>query len=332
MSDVGDLLELLHGARDRWATLQCTARHWHHVERGQIAAERWASASRGTQMYARFQGGSQPETYERSERLWIAKPELFRIESDHRMQVTRGDTWWSRSEDGITTNDGDPQMRASDPLHEYAAHLDPAVLIPQLTFETVNGPVVRARTRANDQFGPGLLLGGGDRHVLTVDERGVVLRIESFIDGEPFRSSELTDVVWDAEIPEDVFRLEAQAGEEVISMHDRHRPNLTLDEAAAEATFAVWAVAELPEGVWRTRTHLHRDRNRGERIGILYHRADGRGAIQLHEHATGAELPWTRSSETAAVVTERNGTTITLQSQDYDEETLRGLAETLVRV
>lgn len=333
VSDVGDLLELLHGARDRWRTFRGTVRTWHHLERQRLAAERWSRIV-GAQQYV-FEGtGSRPETQEWSERLWIAKPDRVRREAPQFTTVQRGALWWSWSEHrGFTSNERDPEVRSGDPLQEYAAHLDPAVLLPQIDIDRVEGRRVHVRPRAAEQYGPGLPH-GADLHVLDLAESGVVLAVESFVGGEPFFRSQLVDAVWDEELPEETFVLEIPPGAAVHSTSDFHRAHITIDEAAAGASIAVFAAAELPDGAWRS--HAFHDLPRGdageESVTILYHRIDGRGAIHLVERPAGENQPWSRLVGAAEVTVERDGTAVTLHSQDYDEESLRHLAENLVRV
>jgi hypothetical protein len=84
--------------------------------------------------------------------------------------------------------------------------------------------------------------------------------------------------------------------------------------------------------MWRTQAHLHRHRKQPEHLTILYHRADGRGSINLQERPSRERFAWSRMHDSAEVTVELGGTTISLQSQDYDEETLRRLADGLVRV
>ncbi len=89
MSDVGDLLELLHGAGDRRRTVHATVRSWHHCSRGPRAFERHVAASSST-MSARCAGeGEPPETSERREEIRIAKPGPGRQEGEWHVTVAR---------------------------------------------------------------------------------------------------------------------------------------------------------------------------------------------------------------------------------------------------
>jgi hypothetical protein len=337
VSDVGDLLELLHGAAHRWQTLQCSVHHWRHTARSEAATERWAAASRGVsvmRLYADDPDAPRAETYEHRERIWIAKPNRFRQEhADDWVTVSHGRRWmsWSRHQ-GFVSNEGDPDHVVSDPVQSYAAHLDPATLIPQIEIEKIELPVVHVRPRAGDRHGPGLPH-DADRHVLTLDERGIVVRLQSFVDGEPFVLSELVDPDWNEPIPDGVFTLEIPEGEEVVSPSELHAFRLTLEEAAERAGFPVYAIGELPDGVWRIDVHHHAGRgDMPEQVVVLYHRNDARRTIHAVEHAAGGEHPWARAPGASSVRVERDGTLVDLRSEDYDESVLEALASTLVRV
>lgn len=297
--------------------------------------ERWATSPNVSVMRAYFADSDppRPETHEYRVRLWIAKPDRIRQEAEDSTTVGRGERWWSWSSyGGFTSNEQEPDVRTGNTIESHAAHLDPAVLLPQIELEEIDLPRVDVRPRGGEHHLPGLP-GGADRHRLTVDERGVVVRIESFVDGEPFLVSELLDPVWDEPIPDDVFTLELPEGEQLHSPSELHASNLTVEEGAARASFAVYAVGELPEGVWRTRiSYRAAYREQHEELVILYHRHDGRGMIQLVEQDAAAPRRPAVPVGAAHVSAERGGTLVELQSTDYDEEVLQTLAETLVRV
>jgi hypothetical protein len=340
VSDVGDLLELLHGAADRWATVQTAIRSWRHVELGRRATERWAHETRqrggGVSIMAVAGEGTQPESYERVTRLWIAKPDRWRQEQDEHLSAGRGPLWWASSPDyGFMSNQGDPDTGHSDPLSSWAAHLAPARFIADVSFGDVRTQeeriVALVRPRATQSFGPSLPH-GADEHVLSIDpERGIVLCIESFFEGTRFDLSELVDPVWDAEIPDEVFTLAPPPGEPVRSPRDLHR-QVTLDDAVHLASFAVFAISELPDGHWRSHVHYNAaGRRHRDSLHITYHRADGRGFITVSQHPEQADH-WARGEGHAQVQVEREGTHIAISSETYVEDELRALADKLERV
>src|SRR5262245_20806118 len=305
MSDLGDLLELLHGAADRWTTVQTTIR---------VSGD----------------GGQ-------ATRLWIAKPHRWRQEDADSVAVGRGRIWWASSPDvGFMSNEDDPDFGFGDPLQSFGAHLDPAQLIPLLEFSEVSQGrgvlVTHVRPRAGHGYAVGMPR-GGDEHVLTIDtQRGVVLRIESLVGGEPVSVSELEDTTWDVDIADDVFELALPPGERVRSPRELHRV-VTFEEAAQFAPFAVFAISELPHGQWRSRVHFTAaGGTHPESVYITYHRADARGVITLYEQP--ADVPERRSGQDrpTQIVVIRAGTRITNSSETYHQKRLRELAGKLERV
>jgi hypothetical protein len=340
VSDAGDLLELLHGASGRWQTFRGTVRGWHDTELQARAIGRWqAGLGRGGSGSIIFGIGdreSQPREYELTQRLWIAKPDRLREESEHGTTVARGDLWWNLSEHGgLMSNETDRELHGQGAAEAHPLHLSPALLIPALSFETIERLEDRLVVTAKPSGDPHVHFGqpahGADEHRLTVDaSRGVVLEIESLIDGRPFSRSQLLEPVFDEPIPDDVFVLEVPDGVEPRSPRDWH-PQVTLEEAAKLAPFAVFAIAELPEGNWRHSVHCHRPpRAEGQAIHVNYHRADGRGFITLAQTSLDNET-WARALDQESVQVERDGTRITVSSDAYDEAELRRLAENVVR-
>lgn len=340
VSDVGDLLELLHGASDRWQTFQGTVRTWHDTELQRRAMERWqAEQGQGTGQVMLFSAGDEtapPREYEFGQRVWIVKPDRLRDESEHGTTVSRGDLWWSLSEHmGLISNETDREAGGQKAADAHPQHLAPALLIPGLLFEKIErrGDALVVTAKPSDaQMHFGQLAHGADAHRLTVDAtRGVVLRIESSIEGEIFWTSELLEPVFDEPIADEVFVLELPEGAQARSPRDMH-PEVTLEEAAELAPFTVFAISELPEGNWRHNVHYHRPpRSADDAVHVTYHRADGRGFIVVAQGSLDNQT-WARAHGQETVEVERDGTRITISSESYDEGELRRLADNLVRV
>jgi hypothetical protein len=114
--------------------------------------------------------------------------------------------------------------------------------------------VVEARPRLPALPPSDLVPNGCDAVTLHVDaERGVVLRVEARLEGEAVRRLELTTVVFDEELPDELFAFEPPGDETVRPAADAypHR-NVTLEEAARTASFRVFSPSRLP-GRW----HVH---------------------------------------------------------------------------
>lgn len=309
MSELGDLLELLHGARGRWRTVRLMLHEWIDLDLSARAFEREAERERRrgvgvSRMYA-FAGGERPRIHESRVRVWLDPPDRVREEheGEHpRTVAIDGDTWWSWSPpEGLTTNGGDPQHRHGSQMVTHL--LDPAQLLGALDLEPAGSGeaagraarLVRARPRDVEPGFAAHRLGGlgADEILLAVDaERGVVLRSEARIDGEPFRSEELEEIEFDVELPRETFRLEVP-GEEPVDVRDRfRRRELPLDEVARRATFRVFA-PRVATG-WRLSAHLGEASARPpaqESVHLLYHDVFGTRHFYVNEAAEPPRQP-----------------------------------------
>ncbi len=146
-----------------------------------------------------------------------------------------------------------------------------------------------------------------------------------------FLRSELLDATFDEPLPDALFTLTPPPGEEAMTPSELHAHGLSVEEAAERASFPIFALGELPDGPWRlAASHSRARREIPERISLLYHRSDGRGQIVVTEVRAGAEHHLWHGGG-ARVELEREGTTLILTSEDYDEDELRRLAGTLTR-
>ena len=159
-----------------------------------------------------------PESQEATLALWLAPPrarsEVAR-EDGNRLAVVDGDRWWSHDPHfGALTNDGDPHHQAGVG-EELRALLDPALMIPFVDAE-----------------------------------RGVLLRLESRIEGAPLIVTELLELAFDEDFPADTFTFSSPDGlaprrfDGVFGA----REDLPLHEAARRAPFAAVAPSLIPEG------------------------------------------------------------------------------------
>lgn len=338
MSAVGDLLELLHGAGGRWTSVATTVRIWRRHDLEARARERWDQQVTRGQLTVHLSGGT-PQTGEHVEtiRLWIAKPNRSRQEYGDALSVTNGATWSSYHPlHGYLTNAGDTGEGYGNSVDIFGHLLDPARLLAALEFdapvEREDALVVSARPRPwspTHAYGVGV---GADEHELLVEPRiGVVLRTESRLEGEPFAVWELLDPSFDEDLPDDLFTLTPPAGEQALTPRELHAHGISLEDAAARASFAVFAIPELPEGPWRLSASHSRPRGAfPELVSLLYHRADGRGQILVTQFPGAAGHEHWDSGQARAEV-DRDGTHVVVTSEDYPEDELRRLVETLVR-
>ncbi|HXF74097.1 MAG TPA: hypothetical protein VNO79_16005 [Actinomycetota bacterium] len=231
MSEAADALELMHTAVERWRTLRAAGRAWRHRDRARAAWGRWVSSlrrgrGRPVASLAGTEREPEPEETEERWRLWLAKPDRGRAEFEVGAETVTvvwvGGTWWSWSaSEGVTTNVGDPHVTHG--IGPGAALIDPAGILPAVDLElagrssflgrpTVN--VVARPVRVDDEHeeGDDPAVGthglgvGADEYRLVVDaERGVLLRSEAVLEGEPFRLLEVEEVAFDEDLPEGTF-------------------------------------------------------------------------------------------------------------------------------
>jgi outer membrane lipoprotein-sorting protein len=330
MSEVGDLLELLHGARHRYRTVRLAMRTWGHVERSRRAFEQGRERACAWTAYGMISvsaGGlgrdaDRPETQEHVVRLWLEQGGRVREEADRdgdtRIVVQDGATWWMYSERlGAMTNSGDPNHHAG--AGDQARWLlDPSELIPRLDLEPVGrrsvagraGIVVQAVSREGDEHLTqlGLRLMGADGLELVVDvERGVVLRLAALIDGDEYLVEELQEISFDEDFPATTFAIELPAGETFRSVVADMPERLALDEAARLAGFVLWVPGRLAAD-WDLvfATHMpgsERPRS-SETVHLTYaHAQAGRGISQSARRCSptrGSTTPSCRRSSGTA--------------------------------
>ena len=260
MTELGDLLVLLHGARGRISTLRATVRSWRDVRGFQAVLERADFTS-----YAPLGEEPEPEHVESVTRLWLAPPDCVREEREGDdggwLGVRRGELWWHYNPlSGARTNAEQPDV-GSGIGEDFGWLLDPAPAIGLLDFAKVRSarragrPALRVRAvpRALSPGGEAMLMRlgawGADELVLDIDaERGALLRIESRSEGRPILISEVLEIAFDETFPPETFVFTPPPGEEVRSIGDEDhlRHDLTIEQAVALAPFTVWIPARVP--------------------------------------------------------------------------------------
>jgi hypothetical protein len=235
VDDLGEVLVLMHGARNRFHSVRLEAR------------ERSLAVSR----------------------VWWVKPDRLREEveslhdGDHTtVRVVNGARWTFLAGGELHSSEHVPGS-TSPPSPRLAHVLDPAPLLPIVDLEVVGrathagreGIRVVARPREVDDplMGNSRLPPGADEHELVVDAHvGVLLRMASRIGGEDFAVTEVTDIAFDEEIPDERFVLVPPPG---VHLAEPPPPlpgpatrEVTLADAARTAPFTVLAPARLPEG------------------------------------------------------------------------------------
>jgi outer membrane lipoprotein-sorting protein len=321
MSELGDLLVLMHEARDRFRTVRATIREWGHVERSERALKRQIEKSRAAAHQvavatatARGAAEPAPDAWEALIRLWLEKPAQLREEREDAVTgrsfgIRDGDRWWSYSPAlGALSNEADPHVRSG--LGQTTEHmLDPAPLIGELRLEPLTWtrfagrPALRAR--ATPRLGEDtwsshtlFLLGpGADELELMIDgDRGILLRTEARIDGEPFQVRETLEVAFDEAFPPETFVFVPPAGEDIRSAASmRPSREVRIEEAVALAPFRVFIPTRLPRG-WALSVVRYKPPTERPRVpaslGIWYHPPEATHVLTIGETAADEPRPY----------------------------------------
>ena len=262
MSELGDLLELLHrgGTGDR--TVTATVVTWQHAERARAAFTAQVERDDGSFFLAVASSDEPPpEETTTTARLWLAPPDRAREEAGDHVGVRRGRRWWSYDPDqGALSNEDDEEV-SSGVGGTYAHLFDSGTLLGALMLEpagrdTVDGrPALLARAvprrSASGQDDVDWTLHelgfGADEWRLAVDaEHGVLLRVESLLGGLPFQRVDVLDLVIGEPVDDAVFVFEPPPGEAVRPLDvPRMHHHLSVDQVAARAPFAVFVPERL---------------------------------------------------------------------------------------
>lgn len=370
MSELGDLLVLMHGASARITTVRATVRTWRHLRRSREAMESLPGAT----IYAVGEG-PEAESTESVVRLWLAPPDREREEREDpdgsSLSVQRGRVWWRYDPvNGALSNEHDPETGQGSIGSEFPWLLDPAPAIGLLDYlEIAPGrragrPVLRVRAvpRARDGFGLGQLgLDAADELLLDVDsERGALLRVECRYAGEPFSIAEVEQIAFDEDFAEETFTFTPPPGEEIRSTAADSGVwrGITIERAVALAPFTVWIPARLP-AEWETKIGFGAEQERPPMAPHVYfhHRArDGTHGVMVSQSPAGHPAaeeyepaganPWrdierggrpmqvrdpAEDWQPAQLRMELDGTRIGMHSNDLGAGALADLAAGLVR-
>jgi len=338
VSELGELLELMYGARSRWQTVRATIRTWRHHGRFHKAWERHherasRSGSSGTVRLVAVGRDSEPEpeAFESSTRLWVEGDEKVREERPDdsmapRLGVRIGARWWSYEErTGAMSNEEAPEV-GSGIGQQFEHLLDPAPLRGMLELERLDElslagrPGIRvravARHRTDQHWIPHQLAWGADDYELVVDrERGVLLRVAARLDGEDFFLTEVVDIAFDERFPPETFVFETPPGEEIRNPLLDWRPTqVAIHEAQMLAPFTI-LIADRIEGGWEMTVHHSRARDwppMPESVSILYQRRDASSSFSIHEMAAADRDHFGTRGEPL----ERNGETLLVWEPD----------------
>jgi hypothetical protein len=308
VTELGDLLELLHGAEEPFQSLAVTWRVWRHHERSHRAFLAWAERS-GGQVATAYGPGQEPDESTETVREWREGDKVREEDSrDGAYAVRVGEIWWRwHPLRGAMSNEDD---RGTGGVGErHSVWLSPARLLGVLRLRVVGaGEVARRATIEVEAIPRAVTAGdppwfelhelgpGAERYVLQVDaERGLLLAASAFFEGEPFQVKEAVEIVFDEPIDPERFVFVAPSGERIHAPGDRglHHERVPLVEAQQRATFTVLMPSEVPEG-WRLRCHYIEAIERPpmtETVSLFYHSASGHESVSISQSAAAGIDP-----------------------------------------
>jgi hypothetical protein len=229
MSELSELLELLHNGETPFVTLCGRFRIWRHLKRHDAAFRADALRRGGATGSIGPDCRSLPEQSETVLCLWRATPDRARVEygsgsRDGAYGVRVGERWWSWDARHGTRSNAQDQSLSSETGKELAVLLDPPQLLSVFRFAPISRAtragqpviVVEAQPRpeppqvhgryARVRHGLGT---GADSYRLEVDaERGIILASHAFFDGQPFQVIEALEMTLDGPLDEGLFKFE----------------------------------------------------------------------------------------------------------------------------
>jgi hypothetical protein len=364
MGRLGDFLEAVYGATERFTSVRATINHWCN----QDLADNARGGNRTLMGRRKAKSDSPSPSTEDSLAVWMALPGRMRVERERRnggqvetkLTVVNGEAWWVRDHEGhVETHEG--SHRSSPGLSDMKQHFDPAslreyfvalALEDQGTVQTAGRDCLqlRAALRPTCRLWPHWLPCGADEYEFHAEpERGVLLSILARYGGQVFETSQVTEVVFDEPLDDALFTYIPAFGEQVRPA-DPITEQLTLEAAVARMPFVVLVPAHLPDPEHSTvMVMYHPPRLRPSRayLGLMYMGSEEYGSLWINQSDTPDpevdELDWEhverngrsmRLSDPGAegmrvVALEQEGTHVTVWSE-LDRERILDLAASLV--
>lgn len=275
---LGEALEAMHGARTRFSTLQAgVTRVVDHVLEARATREQAQEhlRARGMQSPPAGTSAKAPRRDGEVEGVGVVTTPLWVVaEMPTRLRLEESITYDGRPVTKVDVLDGsvwrgyDPERGArfqqggyegSHAFHEVGPLLDPSTLVAGQDLEVTGEATwagraairiaARPRPLLFAHYDSAILLFGGTEHELLVDaERGVLLRLESRFDEQPFRVFEFGDVSFDAQIPASAWEVLAPDGRPPEPLEPRHNRPISLADAIARAPCKLFLPDRAPAG------------------------------------------------------------------------------------
>jgi outer membrane lipoprotein-sorting protein len=308
VSELGDLLDLMHGAVGRAGAVHAVLSEQRRPELLKRAFQRFGErvefARGGGYFHLPLGGvapGEQAEVHRWRVELW-AEQGRFRQErrgpdAEH-VLVVDGERWWSWSPTmGLRSHEDD---RGVHHIGAGLEMLDPARFLSGFDLEPAGAGTVagraarRVHVRARDpkRHEPsGLELGIEEAELLLDAERGLILRQAELFEGEEAFVREVEEIVYDVPLPAETFVFELPPG---ASAANPLQPEMTtIDRAAELASFPVFKLDPAPSG-WRVQAIYVAGTERPtlpDSVTLLYTRVNGGERLRIVERTSEHELP-----------------------------------------
>jgi hypothetical protein len=246
-----DEVVALMRAADRWDTVQATVVGWSDAA---LAERAWArvEAPSDNGVILEFIGGCGVESM--SSNLLVDRPDRTLVESIQRGRryaaAHDGSRRWFRYGDDYVVSEEPPGGALLDELGSARNLLAPRPLTEALDLEMrgveeidgVEAIVLGGIPRPDERSHYALGAPGADELRLWVDARsGIVIRLESLLEGQPFQRTSLENLVLDGPIPPERFALVAEPGARVLSERDLTTQQMSVSDAARTVPFTVLA-------------------------------------------------------------------------------------------
>jgi hypothetical protein len=306
LTDLGNLLELMHGAVARVRSVDVTfveRRRPKLLEQAFVQFAEQVEMAAGGGYFHTPLGGSRPGE-EADEHIWeidlTAEPGCFRqLRRGPDMDdvlVVNGDRWWSWSPAfGLSSHEAEPGLQPSGGLHL----LDGSAFLSGHALELAGESVVAGRHALNVR-----VLGFSDRHrspvmqpgveqaELLVDaDSGIVLRRAELVDGEEAFLREVESIRYDQPHADEIFVFELPPGASTLGAGT---PQVgTIDAVAARAAFRVFKLEKMPLE-WRVQAVYMPAIERPtvpDSVTLIYTRPDGGQQLQIRERSWEHDLP-----------------------------------------
>lgn len=240
MSELGDALELLHGAAGRVRTLSATLLLWYDEERGSHAVEAAQQRADGQRVAVLYAGKGAPRQlrqYEQRTLVHYRHPGRYRLHrqanADARLphdmlQVCDRQREWTHV---AALRQAHVQAPGH---HELRRLLDPSWLVAACTLSVARRSLYEDRPAVEldglprpDRVNP-LMEWGADRLQVVLDaQTGLLLSLTSRFEGQPYKVERLTGVIVDQPLDDELFRFTPPEGvrvDDLVARRPRRPP------------------------------------------------------------------------------------------------------------